>query len=375
MRARRFVVLVFAGLALGAPGCGGGGNGPPGPGDPDAEITDNTPDIPGEVGTWTWLPVPGTQCMDGSETGLGVNLAESSGDVLIMMEGGGACFNTFTCSSVAHQNGFDGATLAQVVGEVGSRGIFNRDDDDNPFRNFHFIFVPYCTGDIFAGAAPSGFGGRVQVGYENVTKYLEVLVPGFRNSSRVVLSGISAGGFGALYNYHRVAQAFGTIPVTLLDDSGPPLSDTYLNPCLQQTLRDLWNLDATIPPDCTACTTPGGGGLGNVPGFLADAHPDRRLGLTTSMRDGTIRLFFGFGYPSCAAPQIPMAEATFSAGIAELRDVTLAAHPNFRMYTVESANHTWLLESPIGSTTSGGVKLTDWLRALLGEGSFDTVAP
>ena len=77
-----------------------------------------------------------------------------------------------------------------------------------------------------------------------------------------------------------------------------------------------------------------------------------------------------------ANPTVPMAESVFAAGIAELRDVTLASHPTFRMYTVESANHTWLFESPVGSTTSGGVKITDWLRQLLAtDGAFDSVAP
>ena len=41
---------------------------------------------------WQYVAVDGTQCMNGSATGIGVNLG-TSGDVVIYLEGGGACFN------------------------------------------------------------------------------------------------------------------------------------------------------------------------------------------------------------------------------------------------------------------------------------------
>jgi hypothetical protein len=370
------VVLAFAVSACGDSSSGADGGGD----DDDDDDVDaapyGDPDIEGEVGTWTWLPVAGTQCMDGSPTGLGVNLAESSGDVLILMEGGGACFNAFTCAGVAHPDGYDAGDLADTAEQLGGRGIFDRTDEDNPFRNYHFIFLPYCTGDIFAGSNPEGFGGRAQVGYDNVTAYLDVLVPAFRESNHVVLAGVSAGGFGALWNYHRTVEAFADLRVTLLDDSGPPLSDDYLSPCLQQQLRDTWNLDATLPPDCADCSSDDGGGLGNAVTYLADAHPDERLGLVASTRDGVIRLFYGYGYPSCENPQVPMPEEPYAEGIAELRDVTLAGHDNFRVFTVDSGLHTWLFESPVGGTTVGGVSLTSWLRQHLSEdGDFASVTP
>ena len=65
--------------------------------------------------------------------------------------------------------------------------------------------------------------------------------------------GLVAGGFGAAFNYDRVSAAFCPLPVTLLDDSGPPMSDTYLAPCLQKQWRGLWNLPGVLPAACTAC--------------------------------------------------------------------------------------------------------------------------
>src|SRR6478752_8591829 len=46
--------------------------------------------------TWQYVPVDGAQCMNGTPTGIGVNLG-TSGDLVIYLEGGGACFNDGTC--------------------------------------------------------------------------------------------------------------------------------------------------------------------------------------------------------------------------------------------------------------------------------------
>jgi hypothetical protein len=323
---------------------------------------------------WTWIDVPGTQCMNDSATGFGVNLNPDSDKLMIYLEGGGACFNAFTCSGVAHQNGFGQNDFASFSGDYGSVGVFNRDDADNPFKDWNMVFVPYCTGDIFAGANPDGFGGRNQVGYTNMGHYTELLVAGFPHASDVVLTGSSAGGFGASYNYHRVAQAFGDARVTLLDDSGPALGNKYMTPCLQEQVRDIWNLDATLPQDCAECLEEGG--LSKLVPYVADRYPDRNFGLITSTRDGVIRLFLGWGYPNCTNPQVPMPEPAFAEGVAELRDVILAPHDNFRMFTIESGLHVWLLETPVSSTRVGSVSLTDWIRDMLDDaGGWDHVVP
>jgi hypothetical protein len=216
--------------------------------------------------------------------------------------------------------------------------------------------------------------GNAFVGYFNVGADLDFIVPQSKDVRRVILTGSSAGGFGALMNYERTQVAFGTTPVLLLDDSGPPMADQYLTPCLQQMFRDAWNLDAALPPDCTACRQPDGGGLLNALGFLADEHPDRRFGLVTSTRDGTIRSFYGYGYPDCVigASGNPMPEDVFEAGITDMRDNALASHPNFRVYSKDSGGHVWLLfqvETISPRPDGTGEKLSTWLDDMLDPGA------
>ena len=372
----------YLGLALfmvGVGACGGGGSGDDGGIDANPMQPDGFgggPPIEAPDDTWTWVPFPDSRCMNDSPTGIGVNWHSSTNRVLIYLEGGGACFNTLTCSNVAHQNGFGANEMTNIASSYGSNGVFNRDDNDNPFRDWNYVFVPYCTGDVHAGLNEQGIGGRTMVGFRNMGLYLDRIVPTFRDAEQVVLTGSSAGGFGAAFNYDRVTQAFGDRPVFLLDDSGPPMSDTYLTPCLQQLVRDTWKLNDTLPADCSACREPGGGGLVNLATYLGTKYPALRQGLITANRDGTIRTFYGFGYPSCAAPQIPMPEAAFAMGVTELTEQILAPYPNFKAYVLDSAEHVWLLDRTLGGTTSGGVSLTDWLRGLLDGGSdWQTVTP
>jgi hypothetical protein len=323
---------------------------------------------------WTWIDVPGTECMNDTATGMGVNLNPDSDKLMIYLEGGGACFNSFTCTGVAHQNGFGQVDFDAVIRDNGTAGVFNREDADNPFKDWNMVFIPYCTGDIFAGATPDGFGGRNQVGYTNMGHYTNMLVDAFPGANHVVLTGSSAGGFGAAYNFDRVQTAFGDTRVTLLDDSGPALGPDYMTPCMGEMVRDVWNLDATLPQDCSECFQEGG--LSRLTHYIAQKYTDRQFGLITSTRDGVIRLFLGWGYPNCANPTVPMPESAFSEGITQLRDELLAPYDNFRVYTIDSGLHVWLLENPVGSTNVQGVSLTAWIRQMLDdESAWNDVVP
>jgi hypothetical protein len=356
-----------AGGSGGSGGSGGGGmigNPPPGGwGDP----------MSGPDKQWAWIDFPNSRCMNDTPTGIAINMNSQSDKLFIYLEGGGACFNNQSCSGVAHQNGFGMNEFNSFVSTYNNTATFKRDDNDNPFKDWNFVFVPYCSGDVFAGNNPSGLGGRKFVGYTNFQQYLARIVPTFAHSSQVVLSGSSAGGFGAAYNYDQTAQAFGTIDVVLLDDSGPPMSDMFLAPCLQKIFKDAWNLNATLPSDCSACRGEDGGGLDNLAIYLAMKYPQRRFGLISSMQDSVIRLFYGFGYPNCTSPSFSLPGDMFQAGLMDLRDHVLAPYQNFRIYMMPGTQHTWLTATPIGGASNAGTKLTDWIRSEITYGAWGNV--
>lgn len=339
---------------------------------------DGEPLPDGEPGQWQWVDVEGTECIDGSPTGVGVRRGTGDG-LVIYFEGGGGCFDLATCSlfysSFAN---FDQAAFGLLVPTLLSSGLFDDGEPDNPVHDWSFVYVPYCTGDVHAGdkdlAGVPGFVGSHQfVGYRNFGLDLERIGPTFPAPSHVLVTGISAGGYGAAYNFDRIADAYGyaDVPVTLLDDSGPPMGDGYIAPCLQEQWRALWGLDDTLPAGCAGCFDEGGWVV-DLSLYLRAKHPTQRFGLLSSEQDGTIRTFLSGGANDCVGGLYP--GSAYEAGLYELRDTILGDDPAFASYYMPGIAHTYLPFPAYTTTEVQGVRIVDWVAALL-DGTADHVSP
>lgn len=329
--------------------------------------------------TWTWVPVPEAKCRTGSATGFGIRINPNSTKLVIYLQGGGACFNGLTCTANPGSYG------SGNFGNGPSGGLFSTSNNENPLKDWSFVYVPYCTGDVHAGNAtgvdvPGGLAPKNQsfVGYANIGHYLKRIIPTFKNVTQVLLTGESAGGFGAFYNYDRVAQAFCPTPVSLIDDSGPPMTDTYMTPCLQERWRTLYNLNATLPAGCADCALPNGGGLVNAWKHLALKYPTAHLGVVSSTRDNTIRQFYGFGANNCANIDGfagSLSEAQYTAGLAEIRDMFLQPSPAWSSYYINATTHTYLGGNGYYNTTVGGTALTTWTAGIVDGAAAAHIGP
>lgn len=328
-------------------------------------------------GEWTWVPIEGALCRDGSPTGIGVRYGTGDG-LVIYFEGGGACFNALTCPP--NPASFGESDFADQVGSSYlSYGIFDPDPGTHAIGDWSYIYVPYCTGDVFAGDRPDqmveGVGVQQFVGHRNVTLFLDRIVPTFVGVDHVLLTGVSAGGFGAGFNYDRVADAFPGARVTLLDDSAPPLGFEAAPLCLQQQWSDLWGFDDTLPAGCTDCFPSRGGGIINIGKHIAGEHPDQRFALVSSTADSTIRLFFGFGINDCKGGLPNLPEDVFLAGLLALRDEYGGPGGAWGTYFIDgSEGHVWTVGDSYYTTTVDGVALIDWISDLI-EGTASDVGP
>ncbi|NUP06715.1 MAG: hypothetical protein HOW73_11735 [Polyangiaceae bacterium] len=315
---------------------------------------------------WTFVEFPGATCMDGSPTGIGINPHATSDDVVIFLMGGNACFNFASCLIVANPDGYGSEKFDNDVADfLSASPYFDRQNPDNPFRDYSYVFVPYCTGDVHAGdKADVVINDKTYQfhGFSNMRQYLERIVPTFTDASSVVLTGVSAGGFGAAYNYDQVASAFGNdVNVTLIDDSGPPMAEEFVPQCLQQHFVDTWGIENTLPEDCAEC---GVNGIFLEPfiNYVFDKYPDRSLGLVSSEGDATIRQFWGFGENDCASINgAPAAypEDKYLAGLEDLRD-RIGADGRFKMFLVPGTEHVFV-DNGLDAVTVNGVALEDWI--------------
>jgi hypothetical protein len=313
---------------------------------------------------WTWVDFPDTQCRDGSMAGIAVSLNPASTKLMIYLEGGGACFDQLSCA-ISPGN-------AEIFKAEKTDGLFARANAENPVGDWNWVYVPYCTGDTHAGDNPNAVidnvaGTHQFVGYANMKKYLQRVVPTFPNVTDVLLTGISAGGFGAAQNALLVQSAFPSLKIKLIDDSGPPLSTKVIPECLQATWRKLWALDKTYLADCgEACAEYENDFVQPLALAMANTFSDRPAGLIESTRDGVISAFFGAGVDNCSGTallsQVP--PDVFAADLAEFRNL-LKPYPNFGTWTPEGTRHTWIAGRDLYSANIGGKRLIDWIKAII----------
>lgn len=307
---------------------------------------------------WQYIPLQGMRCGNGTTTGYALQLEPGATRLVFYLQGGGACWEAGGCY------GLKAAThLEETVGEAtvlaeakAMPQLFSRDDADNPFRDASFVYVPYCTGDLHAGDRAmtyDWFGPKTlhHRGAANVQAVLNDLVPRSAGVNHVVLTGASAGGFGATLNWWRVQQAFGAVPVDVLNDSGPMLApgDARFG-----TMKASWNLQT--PPGCSDCAQ----GFERWLPFYAQAFPTRRFALLSTHGDGTIRLYFALD------------EGQFQSKLAALK---AQAGTLQKTYFLEGTGHV-VLTNP-QAKTSQGLRVRDFIRGFLGQGptAWDHAGP
>ena len=302
-----------------------------------------------ESNQWTFMPVEGMYCRDGSTTGLPVKLNKKK-KLVIYLNGGNACFNEITCP--INPANFSEDDMLDLLNRNGETGIFNSKDDRNPVKDWSFIFVPYCTGDVHSGTKEEGFALNVEepqkfVGYHNFTRVMEYITPYFQNEEieEILFFGLSAGGFGVYLNTLQLRTFFPEAKITVINDSGPLFADLEAFPtCLQLGFSVIFGLP--IPNDFYDCCD-GPHNLGNVYEYAAERYADINYGLISSYEDATTRFMLSFGQNGCQGAEdnlIP--KDIFRNGLLHLRDEVIKSTGNhWSTYFVEGEVHT-LLEKP-----------------------------
>jgi hypothetical protein len=342
----------------GAGGSGGAGTGGEGVGGFAFGMPIDAPE-----NEWTWVDFPDSRCMNDTPTGIGINKSSASDKVVIFLMGGNACFNQASCFITANKDGY-GAQKFASEGALNS-ALFSR-TAENPLKDHSYVFVPYCSGDVHAGNNDGVMIGNTTYkfkGHVNIKHYLERLVPTFPNASQIVLTGVSAGGFGAAYSLDLVSRGFEGKPVVLIDDSGPPMGSTFVAPCLQKRFIETWGIASTLPPACPSCVDADGSFIENYVNHVKTAYPTHRFGLVSSAEDQTIRQFWSFGENNCASIDgFPgnYSGAKYTEGLEDIRDRMMAGNDNFALFMAPGSKHV-LLDGDPAALTVGGTSLLTWL--------------
>jgi hypothetical protein len=309
---------------------------------------------------WSFVPFEDARCANGTSTGLAIKTAPEPKGLLIFLQGGGACWDANTCltldAAVHVRDTVDETVVLSELNELA--GLFDHTSPLNPFRDYAFVYIPYCTGDLHSGtrsATYQGGSGPVtlqHVGGRNMEAYLARLVPTFAGVERVVLSGVSAGGFGATLNWWRVQNAFSQARVDLWDDAGllvDPNDSRWVD------MQAQWG--AVLPPACAACADR----LSAFPAFYAQhLIAPRRYALSGFLGDAVISGYFGID-----------AAAIEAQLLAERAD----AATNHKTFFLEGSLHS-VLGDGLALSASDGQSLVPWLHLFEGDDpSWDHAGP
>jgi hypothetical protein len=270
--------------------------------------------VPEAYGRWIKFEPPGARCADGSQYKYFVNFVETSTNVVLYFEGGGACWDYASCTgtgirTAANRDGIpdNHATAYLSVGGIDLPAdvvypLLNADERVSPMARWNKVFVPYCTGDVYSGNTvttytPPDGGAPVQFhheGHTNVMAMIDQLRGILPSIDRMFVSGCSAGGTGSLVSYYFLRTGLAPQRGYLLDDSGPlfpttsTLTQAWSRP-LHDRVRQSWNVDpllAQVPQSQRLLAD-----FGSLPAVLSELFPNDRLAHTHFRLDYNYSLY------------------------------------------------------------------------------------
>ena len=315
------------------------------------ETTPAEPYVPEAYGQWLKFEPEGAVCANGSQYKYFVNFSETSSNLVIFLEGGGACSNYEDCSKgrpfntdcikepagaecirdnypavYLHVDELEPLTaitepLGVINGDVPvdlAYPLLSSNTDINPMGDWNKVFVPYCTGDTYLGSRvqtyvdPDGVGPDVEfhhMGHQNMLRVIEDVNHMFASVPKMMIGGCSAGGVGSLNNYPFIRDGIeGAEQGYLLADSGPIVPSTLLNgdPSNQRSLRaviPIWGVDAmfeSFPMDADRIIAD----FGEVNAVVSELFPNDRLSVSVFERDYNFPVtVYGASFPIFSQPE------------------------------------------------------------------------
>lgn len=315
------------------------------------EYTPMSSEEVGGIFTHTFGAGDGPLCIDGSEFRM-ATLDASSEDLVIFLQGGGACWSELCAANTSASTG------------IPQFGILDPSREDNPVQDWNVAYFPYCDGGLHASDRDtdtdgSGDADRFQRGLHNLSAGLDVTLANFPSPRRVVLMGASAGGLGTSLALPLVRQIYPDVPIDVVNDSGVGIARPN-GPAFVELLSNDWNIGAFFPESCDNCISEDGH-FSNYHIWQMQQDENVRRGMLTYSRDTVFgNVFLQIGLDAWEEIVFPEMQ--------KLED----AHPQRSRYWIPSGEgHTFVQAEP--DTTAGGVALMEWITLML-DGSDDWVS-
>ena len=189
-----------------------------------------------EVGVWYRITPENAKSSDGSEWH-GIFRKGSENKVVVYFFGGGVSITGETS-----EGGTNFLATTMTGQDFVAQGGIGSMADENPFRNWTFIVIPYASGDFHTGTGEYHYtqNGKDKVvyhnGYNNYSAFIEEIKEYVGEPDTLLVTGFSAGGFATSLLADDVIDRFPTAQnITVCVDSSLLLYDGW-----HDTAVDLW---------------------------------------------------------------------------------------------------------------------------------------
>ena len=304
-----------------------------------------------------------------------------SKNTVVYFEGGGACWDSLTCTfpldsrlpSAVPQ--FFVPAIPANANPADYDGIFKTDRIDNPVKDWNIVYIPYCTGDLHAGSStktyfnvghpafplPQTFDIEHR-GFDNFMVVLDWMKKNIeKQPSKVLVTGSSAGGYGATANFPWIERAYPKAHTFVIADASQGVTTRAFETGTPG--RGSWNMQLApwaFGDDPASVSGP------DLLRVAAKNLPNVNVAQFTTAQDSVQITFYGVmktyyppggSCPDSATDWYQQMSGTLSSYAADV--------PNFRHYLAAGAYHT-ILRSPLYyEEESAGPGFNEWVRGML----------
>ncbi len=302
----------------------------------------------GDVEEYVYPADPnGPICLGGTPFQVNVRRGTSN-NVLLYLQGGGACWNAATCW---------GTPIAKATSESGigsGLGALDGDNPANPFADWTVVFGSYCDGSVWSGDNALQYGGRQTYhhGLQNLSAAVSLMQREFPNPDQIIVAGESAGGYGTFAGYAVTRLAYPDKPILVLNDSGPGLQNPAdPGPAAERDAN--WKYRESIPASCESC----GEQITYLSEWALERDPTLRVAYFNYLSDPI--LMFLLNIPGDGFETL-------------LREVTDGIHDRqptrFKRFLAQGVSHTLMQSPKFYEQTIDLTTVRDWTADFVSDG-------
>ncbi len=304
-------------------------------------------------------------CSDGSPWRFFV--AQGAADkVIINFQGGGACWDAATCNPESRLY----TRSLQIRDLQAGQGVFNRNNSENPFRDWTHVFVPYCTADLHWGNNTARYTGLTiqHKGAVNARQAVLWVFNNIPNPQNVMVTGCSAGGYGSIMWAPYFMRRYPAANVVQLGDAAVGVAPESFFPIASAA----WGTQGALP-GWIGSLDPTKMGSNELYQAFARAYPNRSFAQYSTLLDD-VQIFFYSLIRGQPRPTPEIAQQWVQGALANLASIKQTA-PNFYSYLAPGAQHCIIWRPEFYTTKVGDVTFADWVRKLVADGKPGDLAP